>query len=166
MDKLGAFNPTVVECLNKLFKKFPIAPGYGNNDEGTYYVGRCIKQLGYVEDWVSLDQVSKEKWGKKFLTEWNQIKDMELFVGEIYYLEYPKRFLVGEGFKTEVIMSDRVVRCFRKNTVQTVLDILGQAYHILYNPVNLATDTQGVIGKISINDYSEIPTLVFEVTDF
>jgi hypothetical protein len=164
MANLGVFDQEVVGKLNVLLKKFSIAPGYGNDDECTYYVGRYSKKLGCVEDWVSLDCVDEEKWGDTFFEKWNEIKGMTLFTGEIYALECPKYFLVGDKFETKVVTSDRVVRCFRKETTRTVIDVLGQAYHILYDPENRATGTQGAIGKISIKD-TTIPTLVFEFDD-
>lgn len=61
MADLGKFDPQVVEKLNHFFTMYLLAPGYGNDDETTYYVAKCCE--GVVEDWVSLDMVESEEGG-------------------------------------------------------------------------------------------------------
>lgn len=177
MAELGTFDLDVLEELNAFLKRYPLAPGYGNDDDGTYYVGRYDPAHEYVEDWVSLDQAGEElEDGGEFLESWGKLANKELFRGELYALEHPGSFLVGKGFNTEIETVDRVVRCFRKDTARTVVEVLGQAYHILYDPENLATDTQGVLGKVTVKADvwingtaflvgDHIPTLVFERFD-
>lgn len=158
-SKYGSFDLTVVRELNDFFKKFPLAPG---PHDDSYYVGYNDPDFGCVESWVDFNLVEYKPWGKEFLKMWNEMKDRVLFTGQLFGLETFREFYIdGELVK----ISDRVARGYRFDTPVTVLEMLKSAYHVLYDPENLATDTQGVIGSVNIKKRSKIPTLEFWFTD-
>jgi hypothetical protein len=158
MTSFGIFHTETIEKLNKLLQRYPLAPGHGIDDENTYCVGRVKK--GVVEDWYSLDALDGLKWEASFNRRWDEIKEMKMFTGRIFALESPRTFPVGEG--RWIDLPDRVVRGFKWETSRTVLEILGQAYYVLYDPSSDDTFNQGVIGRVYIKKGAEIPTLVFE----
>jgi len=161
MATKGIFHPEAIKALNKLLKKYPLAPGPGHNDECTYYTGRYNKKNKVVDDWVSVDCVDDESWGTDFMGRWNLVKDLVLFTGEIFVLERPKSFIVGDYPYETVRTSDRVVRAVRKGTNVSVLKVLGHAYYTLFDSEKFATNTQGTIGSIEVKENANIPTLIF-----
>jgi len=156
-EQFIGFYSAVVHDLNQLLSQYVLAPGYGNDDESTYWV-----RPRESKTWVSLDWAGlQESWGMDFVTKWDAIKDCVLFRGDVYILNRPKVCVTNSG--QIVTAQDSILRSFRKNSLQTVIDVLGQAYHVLYDSQNLDTFTQGSVKKIRIDSSQNIPTLVFEM---
>lgn len=159
---LGCFNAEVLQRLNVFFKQYALCPSCGDYDD-TYYVG-LIEENGDVEDWVQVDGVEREPWGKDFLAEWNVLQEENLFVGEVFYLEHEKSFFVGENCET-IETTDKVVRCFRKDSKINVLTVLNGAAFVLFDPENDATEHQGAILSVEEVADAKVPTLRFTLRD-
>jgi hypothetical protein len=157
-ESLGKFYPEVVQELNDLLSIYQLAPGYGNDDETTYYVRYEEGDDVHWDDLRSIDN-------RQFISMWENIKDQIIFKGQIYVLEHEKSFRVGRRLPKTVDISDRVARAFRRNSTQSVLQVLGQAYHIMYDPENEASMTQGAISRVVIKN-DNMPTLEFIGTQY
>lgn len=158
--KYGSFDQEVLQELNSFLKEYPLAPG--SNDECTYFIGYNDPEVGGVQDWIHMDDARDMDWGDDFGNTWDKLKDRTLFTGRLFILKMKRSFYYLDG---EVETVDQTVRGFRFDTEVSVLKVLNAARYILYDPENLTTGKQGVIGSIKIDESGEIPTLFFYWSD-
>lgn len=150
--KNGSFDTKVLKELEALCQDYFICPGYGDDDETTYFVDSKTEPSGFI----SIQDVDSTPWGDDFLDRWNNLKDEVLFTGEIFSI-VSKRFVWVNDKPVKTF--DRVVRGFGRAVSKTVLEILGVAYHVLVDPNGSETMTQGYITEIGVGEKNHIPTL-------